>query len=81
MDVTENDYPQVSTYQFKCNIARYIRALQEHRIKGVVIQNHKKPVALVVVLEDTPPPEKNKKEEALSSPMEHLLQMMEKGGF
>ena len=80
MDVTENDYPQVSTYRFKCNIAAYIRALQQHRIKGVVIKNHKKPVALVVVLED-PLREENKKEEKPSSPMEHLFQVIEKGDF
>lgn len=46
-----SDYIQVSTYQFKCNIAKYIRLLQKDgAIKRVLIKHYNKPVAMVVPL-------------------------------
>ncbi|HPF78392.1 MAG TPA: hypothetical protein PLF01_03770 [Alphaproteobacteria bacterium] len=45
------DYLEISTYEFKCNIARYLRMLQrDGAIKKIVINQYKKPVALVVPL-------------------------------
>lgn len=45
------DYLQLSTYEFKCNIAHYLRLLQKDgHIKRLVINQYKKPIAMVVPL-------------------------------
>ncbi len=39
-------YPETTIHEFKSNIARYIRALEEGRHKGIIVKRYDRPVGL-----------------------------------
>lgn len=46
------DYPSVTIHKFKSDIARYLRALEVGRHKGIVIKRYDQPVGVVMAHPD-----------------------------
>ncbi len=45
----EPEYIETTIHKFKSNIARYLRAMEEGRCKGVILNRNKEPVAAVIL--------------------------------
>lgn len=47
--MSDSQYITTTIHKFKSNIARYLRAMEEGRCKGVILRRNKAPVGVVIL--------------------------------